>query len=292
VSGRPGAALPPLREVIRRHDLMAVKALGQHFLLDLNLTRRIARAAGDLAGATAIEIGPGPGGLTRALLESDAARVVAVERDRRAVAALAELRQAYPERLEVIEADALEVDPATLGPPPRHLVANLPYNIATPLLVGWLKRAPDYAGMTLMFQKEVARRIVAPPRGEDYGRLAVLAQWACAAKLLFDVPASAFTPPPRVTSSVVRLVPRPAPLPVAPEALERVTQAAFGQRRKMLRQSLKPLDVDPLALLLQAGIAGDRRAEELDVAEFCMLARAWDAARTARRPPTAPRAAP
>ncbi|MCC7050090.1 MAG: 16S rRNA (adenine(1518)-N(6)/adenine(1519)-N(6))-dimethyltransferase RsmA [Alphaproteobacteria bacterium] len=278
------AALPPLREVIRRHDLLAKKSLGQHFLLDLNLTRRIARAAGDLAGACAIEIGPGPGGLTRALLETPAARVVAIERDPRAVAALAELAAAYPGRLAVVEGDALAIDPAPLCPAPRHIVANLPYNVATPLLVGWLKRARDYASMTLMFQKEVARRLVAEPRGKDYGRLGVLTQWACTARLLFDVPASAFVPPPKVTSSVVRLVPRDAPLAVDPAALERVTQAAFGQRRKMLRQSLRSLGVDAATLLAQAGIAGERRAEELDVAAFCALARAFAA--------TAPRAAP
>jgi 16S rRNA (adenine1518-N6/adenine1519-N6)-dimethyltransferase len=280
VNAAPGpadGALPPLREVIRRHGLLARKALGQHFLLDLNLTRRIARAAGDLAGASAIEIGPGPGGLTRALLEGPAARVVAIERDPRAVAALAELTAAYPGRLAAVEADALAIDPATLCPPPRHIVANLPYNIATPLLVGWLRRARDYASLTLMFQKEVALRLVARPRDRDYGRLSVLTQWACRAKLLFDIPASAFTPPPKVTSSVVRLVPREAPDAVAAEALERVTQAAFGQRRKMLRQSLKSLGVDPAALLEAAGIAGDERAEALDVAQFCALARAFGA---------------
>ncbi|MCC6472086.1 MAG: 16S rRNA (adenine(1518)-N(6)/adenine(1519)-N(6))-dimethyltransferase RsmA [Alphaproteobacteria bacterium] len=278
------AALPPLREVIRRHDLLAKKSLGQHFLLDLNLTRRIARAAGELAGASAVEIGPGPGGLTRALLEGPAALVVAIERDPRAVQALAELAAAYPGRVVVIEGDALAIDPASLCPAPRHIVANLPYNVATPLLVGWLKRARDYASMTLMFQKEVARRLVAAPRGEDYGRLSVLTQWACTAKLLFDIPPSAFTPPPKVTSSVVRLVPRDAPEPVAVAALERVTQAAFGQRRKMLRQSLKSLGVDAIALLGAAGIAPEKRAEELDVAAFCALARAFAA--------TAPRAAP
>jgi 16S rRNA (adenine1518-N6/adenine1519-N6)-dimethyltransferase len=285
VSATPAApALPALREVIRRHGLSARKALGQHFLLDLNLTRRIARAAGAPAGASVIEIGPGPGGLTRALLEGPAARVVAVERDPRAVAALAELAAAYPGRLAVVEADALVIDPADLCPPPRHIVANLPYNIATPLLVGWLKRARDYAAMTLMFQKEVALRLVARPGAAAYGRLGVLTQWACEARLLFDVPASAFTPPPQVTSSVVRLVPRAAPAAVAAEALERVTRAAFGQRRKMLRQSLKALGGDPAALLAAAGIAGERRAEELEVAEFCALAAALAA--------TGPRAGP
>ena len=260
--------------MIRRHGLTAVRSLGQHFLLDLNLTRRIARAAGELSGASVIEIGPGPGGLTRALLETQAAIVVAVERDRRAIAALAELGSAYPGRLQVVEGDALELDPAALAPAPRHIVANLPYNIATPLLVGWLKRVGDYAGLTLMFQKEVAKRIAAQPRSKDYGRLSVLAQWACETKLLFDIPARAFTPPPKVTSSLVRLKPRAAPEPVAVENLERVTRAAFGQRRKMLRQSLKSLGVDSLALLAKAGIKPESRAEELDVAEFCALARA------------------
>ncbi len=262
--------------MIRRYGLTAVKSLGQHFLLDLNLTRRIAREAGELSGASVIEIGPGPGGLTRALLETQAARVVAVERDRRAIAALAELGAAYPGRLQVVEGDALELDPAALAPAPRHIVANLPYNIATPLLVGWLKRARDYAGLTLMFQKEVADRIAARPRTKDYGRLSVLAQWACETRKLFDIPARAFTPPPKVTSSVLGLRPRADPEPVDVEKLERVTRAAFGQRRKMLRQSLKSLGVDPQALLETAGIAPERRAEELSVAEFCALAGALD----------------
>ncbi len=266
--------LPPLGEVIRRHGLSAVKSLGQHFLLDLNLTRRVARAAGELAGASVIEIGPGPGGLTRALLETPAARVIAVERDRRAIAALQDLAARNPGRLTVIEADALELDLAAIAPAPRHIVANLPYNIATPLLIGWLKRAGDYAGMTLMFQKEVAKRIAAKPRTPDYGRLSVLAQWACETKLLFDISPKAFTPPPKVTSSVVRLVPRAGPEKVAVEDLERVTRAAFGQRRKMLRQSLKSLGGDPSALLAATGIRPEARAEELSVAEFCALARA------------------
>ena len=282
----PGDPLPPLRDVIQRHGLAAKKSLGQHFLLDLNLTRRIARSDENLAGASAIEIGPGPGGLTRALLESPAARVIAIERDPRAVAALAELEAAYPGRLTVIEGDALAIDPATLCPAPRHIVANLPYNVATPLLIGWLKRIDDYASLTLMFQKEVAQRLVARPREEAYGRLAVLTQWACEAKLAFDVPAAAFVPPPKVTSSVVRLRPRATREAVEVELLERVTQAAFGQRRKMLRQSLKALGTDPAALLAACGIAPERRAEELDVAAFCALARALAAMRA-----TGPRAA-
>lgn len=271
--------------MIARHGLSAVKSLGQHFLLDLNLTRRIARAAGDLSGASVIEVGPGPGGLTRALLETPAAVVVAIERDRRAIAALEELSACFPGRLRTIEADALALDPAALTPPPRHIVANLPYNVATPLLIGWLKRAGDFASMTLMFQKEVALRLVAKPRSADYGRLTILTQWACEAKLLFDIPARAFTPPPKVTSSVVRLVPRPKRESVDVEALERVTRAAFGQRRKMLRQSLKSLGGDALAMIDAAGIDPTARAEELTVAQFCALARQLKA-------PTGPRAAP
>ena len=277
MTAAPREALPPLRDVIERHGLAAKKSLGQHFLLDLNLTRRVARAAGDLAGAGAIEIGPGPGGLTRALLESPAARVVAIERDHRAVAALAELEAAHPGRLTVIEGDALAIDPARLCPPPRHIVANLPYNVATPLLIGWLKRIDDYASLTLMFQKEVAQRLVARPRDAAYGRLAVLTQWACEAKLVFDIPASAFVPPPKVTSSVVHLRPRAIREAVDVVLLERVTQAAFGQRRKMLRQSLKSLGVDPAALLQACAIAPEKRAEELDVGQFCALARALGA---------------
>ncbi len=221
-----------------------------------------------------VEIGPGPGGLTRALLETGAARVVAIERDRRAVAALAELAAIHPGRLAIVEADALEIDPAVLVPPPRHIVANLPYNIATALLIRWLKRADDYVAMTLMFQKEVADRLVARPRSKDYGRLSVLTQWSCEAKALFDVPARAFTPPPKVTSTVVRLTPRAGREKVPAEALERVTAAAFGQRRKMLRQSLKSLGGDAAALLAEAGIDPQARAEELDVPAFCRLAKA------------------
>jgi 16S rRNA (adenine1518-N6/adenine1519-N6)-dimethyltransferase len=286
VSAEPSDGLPPLRDVIQRHGLAAKKSLGQHFLLDLNLTRRVARAAEDLSGASVIEIGPGPGGLTRALLESPAARVVAIERDRRAVAALAELQAAYPDRLAIVEGDALAIDPAHLCPAPRHIVANLPYNVATPLLIGWLKRIDDYASLTLMFQKEVAQRLVARPRDAAYGRLAVLTQWACEARLVFDIPASAFVPPPKVTSSVVHLRPRGKREPVDVAMLERVTQAAFGQRRKMLRQSLKSLGTNAAALLEACGIAPERRAEELDVAQFCALARTL-----AAMAPTGPRAA-
>jgi 16S rRNA (adenine1518-N6/adenine1519-N6)-dimethyltransferase len=269
------AELPPLRDVIARHGIGARKSLGQNFLLDLNLTRRIARAAGPLAGFTVIEIGPGPGGLTRALLEEGAARVVAIERDRRCLAALEELAQAYPGRLQLVEADALDLDPAELAPAPRKIVANLPYNIATALLLRWLDRIRDYESMTLMFQREVAERLVAAPKSPAYGRLSVLVQWLAEAKILFDVPGRAFTPPPKVTSSVVGLTPRPEPLFPADKArLERITAAGFGQRRKMLRSSLKSLGTVPEPLLAAAGIPGTARAEELSIAQFCGLARA------------------
>ncbi len=279
-----GPDLPPLREVIARHGLGARKALGQHFLFDLNLTRRIARAAGDLGPGTTIEVGPGPGGLTRALLAEGAGHVVAIEKDERCLEALAELAAACPGRLEVVAGDALAVDAGGLGVPPRRIVANLPYNVATPLLIGWLKRLYEepaaFAGLTLMFQKEVARRLAGRPRSKDYGRLSVLAQWLAEVRLLFDVPARAFTPPPRVTSTVVALAPRAQPLAPAPlEALERVTAAAFGQRRKMLRQSLKALGVPPAGLIAAAGVPETARAEELDVEAFCALARAYEEAK-------------
>jgi len=271
--------LPPLRETIRRHGLDARKSLGQHFLLDLNLTGRIARAAGDLSVGTTVEIGPGPGGLTRSLLAAGARRVIAVERDERCLAALAELAAAYPGRLETRAGDALEVALAGLGDPPRRVVANLPYNVSTALLTGWLDeiaRAPQVvASLTLMFQQEVADRLVARPRSKDYGRLSVLTQWLCEAQVLFNVPKSAFTPPPKITSSVVRLTPRPAPLaPADATTLQAVTAAAFGQRRKMLRQSLKRLGRDPQALCDAASAAPTARAEELSVEQFCALARA------------------
>lgn len=271
-------ALPPLREVIRCHGLAARKSLGQNFLLDLNLIARIARAAGPLDGVHAVEVGPGPGGLTRALLAAGAAGVAAVERDERCVAALQDLVAAYPGRLRVIPGDALAIDPASLVPAPRQIIANLPYNIATPLLLGWLPGLGAYRSLTLMFQKEVAARLVAAPRSKEYGRLSVLVQWLAEAKPLFDVPPAAFVPAPKVTSSVVRILPRRTPLaPCRQEVLERVTAAAFGQRRKMLRQSLKSLGPPPEALLAAAGIAPTRRAEELGVEEFCALARAFEA---------------
>jgi 16S rRNA (adenine1518-N6/adenine1519-N6)-dimethyltransferase len=272
------ASLPPLREVIERHGLAARKSLGQHFLLDLNLTDRIARAAGPLAGFTVLEVGPGPGGLTRALLAGGARRVVAVEKDPRALGALAELGAAYPGRLDVIAGDALTVDPAAVTAAPRKIVANLPYNVATPLLIGWLHQIAAFESLTLMFQREVALRLVAQPGSKEYGRLSVITRFVAAPRLLLDIPPRAFVPPPKVTSTVVQLVPRAAPVAPCPLAdLERITAAAFGQRRKMLRGSLKTLGVDVEDLLVRAGIASTRRAEELDIAEYGALASALGA---------------
>jgi 16S rRNA (adenine1518-N6/adenine1519-N6)-dimethyltransferase len=271
--------LPPLREVVERHGLMAQKALGQNFLFDLNLTGRIARSAGPLEGETVVEIGPGPGGLTRALLANGAARVIAIERDRRCLPALAEIAAHYPGRLEVIDGDALAVDlsPHLAGGRAR-IVANLPYNIGTPLLVGWLSLEPWpawWTSLTLMFQREVAERIVATPEQRaDYGRLAVLAGWRCEAKILFDVPRTAFVPQPKITSSIVHLLPREEPEPCQQRLLERVTLAAFGQRRKMLRQSLKAVLADPMPLIEEAGVSPTARAEEVPVSGFVRLANA------------------
>lgn len=268
--------LPPLREVIRRHGLTPKRSLGQNFLFDLNLTARIARAAEPLENITVVEIGPGPGGLTRALLALGARRVVAIERDQRAIAALEEIAARYPGRLEIVAGDALSIDPREqLGPERARVVANLPYNIATALLVGWLTVEPWppwYDSLLLMFQREVAERIVSPPGSKSYGRLSVLAGWRTEAKILFDVARSAFVPPPKVTSSVVRLTPRQVPLACEATALQRVTEAAFGQRRKMLRQSLKTLGIDSAALLAQAGIKPTARAEEIPVDGFVALA--------------------
>lgn len=272
-------ALPPLREVIARHGFSARKALGQNFLLDLNLTRRIARAGGPLNGCHVVEVGPGPGGLTRALLLEGAAHVTAIERDPRALPALQEIGSAAPGRLTLIEADALAFNFATLaGDRPLRIVANLPYNIATPLLIGWLSTAswpPSWQNLTLMFQREVAERIVAKPRTKAFGRLAVLAQWRTSPKLLFHVPARAFTPVPKVDSTVVRLMPRSDAEHLPVSAVEAVTAAAFGQRRKMLRSSLKSLWPDPAPALAVAGIDPTLRAEELPVAAFLALAAYW-----------------
>ncbi|MEH3116403.1 MAG: 16S rRNA (adenine(1518)-N(6)/adenine(1519)-N(6))-dimethyltransferase RsmA [Methylorubrum populi] len=284
--------LPPLREVVRRHGLEPKKALGQNFLFDLNLTGRIARAAGALDGVTVVEVGPGPGGLTRALLAAGARRVVAVERDPRALPALAEIAARYPGRLDVIDADAVGFDPRPLvGGGPVRIVANLPYNVATVLLTGWLGAErrdgrtddpwpPWWDSATLMFQREVAERIVADETDRArYGRLGVLCGWRTQAAILFDVAASAFVPPPKVTSSIVHLRPRPEPLPCRIADLERVTRAAFGQRRKMLRQSLKAATPDPARLLAAAGLPETARAEEIPVAGFVALARALEAER-------------
>ncbi len=270
--------LPPLRDVIQRHGLDAKKALGQNFLLDLNLTQKIARTAGPLEDATVIEVGPGPGGLTRAILSLGVRKLIAIERDSRCLPALAEISDHYPGRLEVIEGDALKVDFVELARQsgasgPIRIIANLPYNIGTQLLVNWLTSdvwPPFYASMTLMFQREVGLRIVADETNDHYGRLGVLAGWRTEARMAFDVPPQAFTPPPKVTSTVVHLEPRENPIPCRIEALERVTQAAFGQRRKMLRQSVKSLGGE--TLLAKADIDPQRRAETLSVEEFCRLA--------------------
>jgi 16S rRNA (adenine1518-N6/adenine1519-N6)-dimethyltransferase len=269
--------LPPLREVIRQHALSARKSLGQNFLLDLNLTARIARAAGPLEDATVIEIGPGPGGLTRALLAMGARHVIAVERDQRALPALEEIARRYPGRLEIVCADAQHFDPQPLlGGTKAKIVANLPYNIATALLIDWLSIEPWppwYDMMVLMFQREVAERIVARENEEAYGRLGVLANWRAETKILFDISPAAFVPQPKVTSSLVRLVPRNAPEPCERRTLEQVAAAAFGQRRKMLRQSLKSLSVDPARLAAAAHVDPTRRAETIPVSGFVAMAR-------------------
>jgi len=268
--------LPPLREVIEEYGLNAKKSLGQNFLLDLNLTSKIARSAGDITQSAVLEVGPGPGGLTRALLLNGAKKVIAIERDERCRPALEEIAAHYPGRLEVIFGDALKTDIGALAAGlPIRIVANLPYNVGTELLIRWLTLPdwpPYYESMTLMFQREVAQRIVAAPGSDAYGRLGVLAGWRTTAKIAFDVPPQAFTPPPKVTSSIVHLVPRETPLPADVKSLGRVTEAAFGQRRKMLRQSLKSLGGE--RLLAETGIDGTRRAETLSVAEFVALANA------------------
>lgn len=273
--------LPPLRDVIRTHELQARKSLGQNFLLDLNLTLKVARTAGDLSECTVLEVGPGPGGLTRALLVAGAKRVVAVEKDPRCLPALAEIAAHYPGRLEVLEADALTIDLERIADGgPLKIVANLPYNVGTQLLVDWITSAnwpPVWQSLTLMFQKEVAERIVAAPASKAYGRLGVLAGWRCHATLAFEVGPKAFTPPPKVTSAIVHLTPRKAPLDCDLKALERLTAAAFGQRRKMLRASLKPLAADAEARIAAAGIEPTMRAEQLEIADFVKLANAFAA---------------
>ncbi|WP_442772915.1 16S rRNA (adenine(1518)-N(6)/adenine(1519)-N(6))-dimethyltransferase RsmA [Paenirhodobacter enshiensis] len=269
--------LPPLREVIRDHELVAKKSLGQNFLLDLNLTARIARSAGDLAGSDVLEIGPGPGGLTRGLLVEGARRVLAVEKDPRCMAALAEIAAAYPGRLEVIEGDALEVDVRAHLTPPLRIAADLPYNVGTELLVRWLtppEWPPFWQSLTLMFQREVAERIVAKPGTNHYGRLAILAQWRCDAKIVMSLPPEAFTPAPKVHSAVVHLTALPEPrYPADPKVLERVVAAGFNQRRKMLRAALKGVHPRIEALLEEAGIPPTERAERVSIEAFCRLAR-------------------
>ena len=269
--------LPPLREVIRRHALSARKSLGQNFLLDLNLTARIARAAGPLDDVTVVEIGPGPGGLTRALLAQGARHVVAVEHDARALPALETIAHRYPGRLEIVCADAQNFDPRPyIGSAKARIIANLPYNIATALLIGWLSIEPWppwYDMMVLMFQREVAERIVARENDPAYGRLGVLANWRAETKILFDISPAAFVPQPKVTSSLVRLVPRRQPEPCDRRALEQVAAAAFGQRRKMLRQSLKSLSVDPTLLTAAADVDPTRRAETIPISGFVAMAR-------------------
>ncbi|KEP68561.1 16S rRNA (adenine(1518)-N(6)/adenine(1519)-N(6))-dimethyltransferase RsmA [Thioclava sp. BHET1] len=269
--------LPPLRAVLQTHDLVAKKSLGQNFLLDLNLTAKIARAAGNLAGSDVLEIGPGPGGLTRGLLAEGARRVLAIEKDPRCIPALNEIAAAYPDRLTVIEGDALEVDPLAHLRPPIKIAANLPYNVGTELLVRWLTPAvwpPFWESLTLMFQREVAERIVAQPGDRHYGRLAILAQWRAQARIVMSLPPEAFTPAPKVHSAVVHLRALPEPLyPADPKVLSRVVAAGFNQRRKMLRASLKSVAPDIEAKLEQAGIAPTERAEQVSIEQFCRLAR-------------------
>ena len=269
-------ALPPLRLLVESMDMRARKSLGQNFLFDLNLTRKIARSAGPLTGTT-IEIGPGPGGLTRALLLEHAAHVIAIEKDRRASAVLSSLSTAAGDRLTLIEADALTSPIWELGTAPRRIIANLPYNIATTLLIQWLAHASCFDSMTLMFQREVAERITARPGEAAYGRLSVLTRWLADAEILFDVPASAFVPPPKITSSIVQIVPLAHPrYPCSQHALEFITRTAFGQRRKMLRSSLKKINGDQL--LAEAGIAPESRPQDIDIERFCKLANLYEMA--------------
>lgn len=280
------SALRPLRDVIRDHDLRADKRLGQHFLLDTNLLARIVGLAGDLRGRTVLEVGPGPGGLTRALLESGAEHIVAIERDRRCIEALDELVSAAEGRLTVVEADALVVDLASLDRGGKlTIVANLPYNVGTALLIRWLDGLDSIESMTLMFQREVAERLTAAPGCKTYGRLSVLVQWLCRAERLINLPAKAFVPPPKVASSIIGLTPREKPLsPADKSTLERVVAAAFGQRRKMLRTSLKSLVPDPIPLLAAAGLKETARAEEIDIDGFCRLARVVETAKAGSSP--------
>ncbi|SEQ25020.1 16S rRNA (adenine1518-N6/adenine1519-N6)-dimethyltransferase [Loktanella sp. DSM 29012] len=273
--------LPPLRDVIARHGIAAKKSLGQNFLLDLNLTAKIARLAGDLTGADVLEIGPGPGGLTRGLLAEGARRVVAIEKDSRCIAALEDIAAIYPGQLHIVNGDALEVDTTDLLTPPIKIAANLPYNVGTELLVRWLTPPawpPFWDSLTLMFQREVAQRIVAAPGSKTYGRLAILSQWRTYPAIVLDLPPEAFTPAPKVSSAVVHLRALPAPrYPADPDVLNRVVATAFNQRRKMLRSALKPLGPDAEDRLNHAGIKPTARAEEIDLEGFCALARAYTA---------------
>jgi len=274
----PVQSLPPLRDVIAEHGLAARKGLGQHFLLDLNLTLKIARAAGDLTAGTTVEVGPGPGGLTRAILSAGAGRLIAIEKDDRCIAALAPLVDAAAGRMTLLNEDALKVDYRAVGPPPLKIISNLPYNVGTPLLVGWLEKAEAIASMTLMFQKEVAERITAPPGTDHYGRLSVLCNWRCRTDYLFTLPARAFTPPPKIDSAVVQLTPYDTvPYPGRMDLLQRVTAAAFGQRRKTLRRSLAQLGVPVDMLLERSGIDGSLRAETIDIEGFGRLTEAFEA---------------
>ena len=280
----PDDALPPLREVIATHNLRAERKFGQNFILDLNLTQRIARAGGNLSDCTVIEIGPGPGGLTRGLLMSGARKVIVIEADARFLPALEDIKAAYPDRMEIVQGDALQISPDAVTPEPYRIISNLPYNIATPLFTGWLENswrdgvwAPRFLSMTLMFQKEVAQRIAAAPGTDHFGRLSVLTGWLTQARILFDVDRQVFVPPPNVTSSIVHVEPRAQPLaPADPRVFSQVTAAAFGQRRKMLRASLKKICPSPSAVLGAADIAETKRAEQLEIEEFCTLARLID----------------
>ena len=277
-------ALPPLRDVIDAHGLRTKKSLGQHFLLDTNLTDKIARLAGDISHHTVIEVGPGPGGLTRSLLLAGAGRVVAIEKDERCLPVLAALKAYAGDRFDYIQADASEVSCATIGQPPRAVVANLPYNVGTSLLLGWLddisQSSDAYSGLTLMFQREVAERITAKPFSKAYGRISILAQWLCEVHLLMPVPAAAFVPPPKVDSAVIQLIPRKSPLfPASKAALEKVVAIAFQQRRKMLKSALKPLSSALVDQLTDAGFDVTLRPDQLSVEDYCMIARRYEALR-------------
>lgn len=271
-------SLPPLRDVIAAYGLSAKKTLGQNFILDTNLLDKIARASKSrdpepFERGTVIEVGPGPGGVTRAILDNGAKRLTVIEKDERCLGLLNDIAAAYPDRLTILNDDALGIDAAALGASPRSVISNLPYNVGTLLLTGWLKRVRDFSSFTLMFQKEVAERLIARPRTADYGRLSILTQWLCDAEILFTVPPACFTPPPKVTSAVVFLRPRAKPLADArPDLLERVTAAAFNQRRKMLRSSLKTVG-DPARLCAAAGVPETARAEEVAVEQFCAMAK-------------------